>query len=257
MNTALIVTTYNQPQNLGLFFRSLQKQIQFPAELVVVDDGSDYRTRVVVDNWVHRFPFTVKYVWQPDVSFRAARARNLGVLTSSSDHIVFVDGDCLLPPSFIQNHRRLAHAGKLVAGGRYLLSKKTTKKIKQLCNQEILSNLFAGIKFLCLPLGPLRDLKGENWTCARTCNLGLMRVDFENIGGFDEAFVGWGREDSDLVVRSLRRGCSIRSGRLAACVAHIWHDKVSRSDLVSNEEAFQRTLASNHSDPVKTVLSSQ
>ena len=257
MKTALIVTTYNQPQNLGLFFQSMQRQTRFPAELVVVDDGSDYRTRAVVDCWATQISSTVKYVWQPDASFRAARPRNLGVLTSTSDHLIFVDGDCLLPPSFIQNHRKLAHAGKLVAGGRSLLSKRISEKIKQGHNRAKLINLFAGMKFFCLPLGPLRDLKYENWTCARTCNLGVMRVDFENIGGFDEAFVGWGREDSDLVVRLLRSGCSIRSGRLAVCVAHMWHERVSRSDLVSNEEAFKSTLASNHSDPVKTVLPSQ
>ena len=32
----------------------------------------------------------------------------------------------------------------------------------------------------------------KNWKKVQTCNLSLYKVDFTNIGGFDESYIGWG-----------------------------------------------------------------
>ena len=60
---------------------------------------------------------------------------------------------------------------------------------------------FAGLSRCC---GPRRDLRG-----IRGCNLGLWREDLVRVNGYNEAFVGWGREDSELV------GAADKPGRAA------------------------------------------
>ena len=48
---------------------------------------------------------------------------------------------------------------------------------------------------------PFKKIRMKDWKGAKTCNLALWKKDFENINGYDENYIGWGREDSDLVVR--------------------------------------------------------
>ena len=53
---------------------------------------------------------------------------------------------------------------------------------------------------------PFRKTKKKEWRGAKTCNLGVWRDDFNNINGLDESYIGWGREDSDFVVRLINSG---------------------------------------------------
>ncbi len=76
---------------------------------------------------------------------------------------------------------------------------------------------------LRLPLGPLRKLRSRQWRGARSCNLAVWRSDLERVDGFDASFSGWGREDSDLLIRLLRYGLRRKDGRFATGVIHLWH----------------------------------
>ena len=40
----------------------------------------------------------------------------------------------------------------------------------------------------------------------RGCNLGIWRDDLVRVNGYNEDFVGWGREDSELAVRLMNTG---------------------------------------------------
>ena len=75
------------------------------------------------------------------------------------------------------------------------------------------------------------------------------------IGGFDESYVGWGREDSDFVTRMLKAGITVRSGRFATCVAHLFHPERSRDQFSVNDDKFKKLLRSDTSyQPTKTVI---
>ena len=146
-----------------------------------------------------------------------------------------VDGDCLMPPRFVGNHIKLAEPNAIVAGGRYLFGKdETDQLLSKPFDARQLS--YRSLKFCSLPLGPIRDLRPQYWKQARTCNLGLWRSDALGVNGFDEAYVGWGKEDSDFIFRLINeRRLKIRSGRLAACVGHFHHRESSRLNLADNE----------------------
>ena len=238
MSVALLITTYNRPDALDVLLDSVAKQSQMPDEVIICDDGSRHDTSAIIASWACRLP--IFHAWTRDLNFRAAFSRNLGILKSRSEVLVFVDGDCLLPPSFIENYLKLARPGYLISGGRHLLTRRKTESI--LSHELPFSSAFHHWKFLTLPFGSFRDRGSKDWQAVRTCNLGVYRDDALKIAGFDEGYIGWGREDSDFVVRLIHAGIEIRSGRLATCVAHLYHRESSRAQLSVNDQRLQTVL---------------
>lgn len=238
MKVALLITTFNRSDALDLVLKTVAEQTRIPDEVVVCDDGSSHETSMLVRRWALKLP--ICHAWQPDNEFRAARSRNLGLSKSDVEYIVWIDGDCLLPPNFVENHLKLAKPGHLVTGGRHLLSDYETYAL--LTGTESIQSAWKNWKFWSVSLGTLRDLGPSAWETVRTCNLGIHRDELTTIYGFDESYVGWGREDSDAVVRLMNHGVKVRSGRLAACVAHLHHVERSRDQFSENDERFYNCL---------------
>ena len=76
------------------------------------------------------------------------------------------------------------------------------------------------------------------------------------VEGFDEAYTGWGKEDSDLAVRMEKFGVKIVSGRFAACVSHLFHKEQPRSALEANEVALAEVVTASSWKPKKSCLRS-
>jgi hypothetical protein len=95
-----------------------------------------------------------------------------------------------------------------------------------------------------LPLGPLRKARAHDWRAARSCNLAVWRSDLDSIDGFDASFAGWGKEDSDLLVRLLHTGVRRKDGVAATGVLHLWHPDADRSHLTDNEQRLARVIES-------------
>ena len=103
-------------------------------------------------------------------------------------------------------------------------------------------NRFAAL--LALPLGPLRNLSSRRWRGARGSNMAFWRRDLEKVDGFDAAYSGWGREDSDIFIRLIRAGVLRKDGRFATGVLHLWHAEADRSGLAANERQLDDVLTS-------------
>jgi predicted glycosyltransferase involved in capsule biosynthesis len=65
--------------------------------------------------------------------------------------------------------------------------------------------------------------------------MAFWRDDLDAVDGFDAAFRGWGREDSDIFIRLIRAGVRRKDGRFATGVFHLWHREADRSGLDANE----------------------
>lgn len=231
ITVSLIITTYNRSDALELVLQSLDLQNYFVDQVIVADDGSTHDTAEIITHWRDRLPIT--HVWEMDNGFRAARIRNLALMKAFGEYVVMVDGDCIMPPNFISNHLSLAKENTMVAGSRYLYPEKFTESLLKNPEPHV-QNLYQNTKFKTLPLGSLRDWYRKSWDIVRTCNLGLWRKDAISVGGFDERYIGWGREDSDFVIRLLSSGIRIRSGRYSVCVGHLYHSEQSRDHLAEN-----------------------
>jgi glycosyltransferase involved in cell wall biosynthesis len=241
-----IVTTYNRTDALNAVLRALAAQTDRGFEVVVADDGSDQRTAQLLEAWSASFA-RLGHVWHEHRNFRAAEIRNRAIQQSCGELCVFLDGDCIPRPDFIQVHRRLAEPGWFVAGNRVLLSRQLTERIladhlepeRWTLRQWVEARLRGDINrlqpLLSLPLGPLRRLGGAAWRSIRSANLAIGRADLLRVDGFDAAFSGWGREDSDLVLRLMHSGTRRKDGRFATAVLHLWHAENDRSRLPAND----------------------
>ncbi len=248
---SVIVSTYNREDALDAVLRALARQGDRDFEAVVADDGSGPATAALVERWQVRFGRPLAHVRHEDRGFRAAEIRNRAVLLCQGDYCVFLDGDCIPRPDFLATHRRLAEPGWFVTGNRVLLSPELTARVlRERLEPEtwelgtwLAERRRGGINrlppVLRLPLGPLRRLRAHAWRGARSCNTAVWRRDLETVDGFDAAFSGWGREDSDLFVRLLHAGVKRKDGVFATGVLHLWHPEADRSQLPANERRLQ------------------
>jgi glycosyltransferase involved in cell wall biosynthesis len=93
-SVAVVITTYNHAHFLNDALDSIMAQSQAASEILVVDDGSADNPSSIVA----RYP-DVKLHWQPNSGLAAAR--NLGLMTTKAEKIIFLDADDRLLPNAI------------------------------------------------------------------------------------------------------------------------------------------------------------
>lgn len=261
MKISLIITTYNWPQALAAVLNSVRHQIELPFEVLIADDGSTDETRQLIRKTAEGFPCPVQHIWQEDNGFQAAAIRNKAAIKAKSEYIVFIDGDTLVRPDFIQNHCRLARRGFFSAGNRVLLSKDFSQQVlseslpvaQWLPHQFSKQQVNRSWALYTFPLGPLRLLKKTQWRGVKTCNLGIWKEDLICVNGFDESFVGWGYEDSELAIRLLNRGFKHLDCRFAATVMHLWHQENDRSREKENLQMLKAAMATGKTKAITGI----
>jgi glycosyltransferase involved in cell wall biosynthesis len=256
MNIAVVVTTYNRPGALEAVLNGFRDQRDQDFQVIVADDGSTVETRSVVERFRQDSPFPVRHVWQEDQGFRAAAVRNRAVASTSADYIIFVDGDCVPSIDFVRAHRRLAERGCFLGGNRVLLSPGLTQDVlarglsihrwgwRDWMQAWLQRKVNRVLPLMILPDGPFRKWHPGRWEGIKTCNLSLWRSDLVRVNGLDEAYQGWGLEDSDLVIRLINAGVRHKSARFAAPVFHLWHPEQNRTMLPENQARLEALLQS-------------
>ena len=243
MKVSIIISTFNKADYLKWTLASVAWQTEVPSEVIVADDGSDPETRELVEDCRSLQRCLVKYSWIPNQSFRLSRSRNCAVLKSTGDLLIFIDGDCILPPKFVQTAIGLVVEGKMLNGARRLLGERLTNELlEQEPTLNRVSALFSGRKFWQLRLSLLRDFPKRSWRVFRGFLMVIPRSIFESAGGFNENFRSWGLEDSDFAVRALDGVATIRDGRYALAVLHLYHPEPNKNVCSSNSERFSELL---------------
>ena len=249
MKLTLIITTYNWPDALLLVLNSVKNQTILPYEVVIADDGSDQATIDLISSFKQDSNLNIIHSWQEDIGFRVARSRNNAIFKSSGDYIVLIDGDVILHPKFLQDHIANAEIGYFVQGSRALLSKEQTnyfidgiyiyislfsvglKNRKNSIHSGLLSKIFSKKR------NHLRGIK--------SCNMAFYKQDCIDINGFNNEFEGWGREDTEFVVRMLNLGINRKTLRFNAIQCHLWHPLSSKKPLRKNDLLLKLTIENN------------
>ena len=249
---SVIVTTHDREDALDAVLRSLARQADHGFETIVADDGSGPTTAALVAQWKPKFGRRLEHVWHEHRGFRAGEIRNRAILQSRGDYCIFLDGDWIARPDFVANHRVLAEHGWFVSGNRILMSQDLTRRVlaqhlepenwnfANWVGRRSRSDINRLAPMLPLPLGPLRKLRPGEWQHARSCNLAVWRSDLDGVDGFDADYNGWGREDSDLLVRLLHAGVRRKDGNFATGVLHLWHPAADRSALPVNDRKLEQ-----------------
>ena len=247
LTVSLIITTYNRPDALEAVLRSVLAQRVLPQEVIVADDGSRDDTRAVVERYRAQFPVPLLHAWQPDDGFRLAESRNRALAQAGSDYIVIIDGDMVLHPEFIADHKHAAKKGLFVQGSRVILTpEKTNELLANPSSYRVLKWYEKGLEkrfekrfSACrLPWFSQRILRREtrdDFHGIRGCNMAFFREDALKINGFNSDFVGWGREDSEFVARFFNNGGQRANLKFAAVAYHLYHPEAERAALPEND----------------------
>lgn len=201
---SVVVTHYDQPRQLTRVLGALALQTLAPFEVVVTDDGSPSPPAV---------PDGVRLVRQQDCGFRAAAARNLGAATTSGAVLAFLDADTVPEPDYLEQLvTRLAACPDVLAVGRRRHADLSGDG-RELPEPGWLREAYADSRNLL-------DADGRSFRFVLSAVMACGRDLFDDVGGFDERFVGYGGEDWDFAYRAWNNGAVLVHERAALA----WHD---------------------------------
>ncbi|HNV84232.1 MAG TPA: glycosyltransferase family 2 protein [Arenimonas sp.] len=241
MKVSIIVTTYNWESALESVLESIALQTRLPDEVIVADDGSTIATKNLIQQIAKNYPVSLKHSWQEDDGFRLSRSRNLAIAMSQGEYIIIIDGDMVLDTQFVADHLRAAKTGFMVQGSRILTLPSFDAK-KLLHENKKLHFFSRGIdrRRHTLRMPKIANLllklsEGKKRDGVKGCNQGWWRTDLIALNGFDERFIGWGREDDDILARAFRLGLKRRDLRFSGLAAHIYHHERQPEGINPND----------------------
>jgi len=241
MKVSIIVTTYNWESALKSALRSIAKQTVLPHEVIVADDGSKESMREMILEIAKDYPVSLKHSWQEDIGFRLARSRNLAIAASTGDYIIILDGDMVVNRHFVEDHLRAAKPGFYVQGSRILTQANfdADKLLLENKDPHFFSKGIARrrhtLRIPWLATMLLNVSEGQKTDGVKGCNQGWWRKDLIAVNGYDERFIGWGREDNDILLRAYRMGLKRRDIRFAGLATHIYHRELQPEGINPND----------------------
>src|SRR4051812_3293406 len=200
---AVLVSSFERPGHLRRVLASIaaQRGIGNALEVVVTDDGSRDETPRLVRRFAASVGFAVRFTTHPHEGFQLSRCRNEGVRASTAPYLLFLDGDCILPPDHLRVHLDRRRAGFAMAGYYIYLSEQVSQQITE---DDVRSGSYLSRITLAqrMQMG-MRHLRASFYSFIGDPrrpkllggNLGIARGDYERVNGYDENFEGWGCED--------------------------------------------------------------
>jgi len=252
LKTTLLITTYNRPDALEAVLTSVEHQVIKPNQVIVADDGSREETRQIIQKFQNKWKIPLVHTWHEDNGFRLAESRNKGLSYVQHEYLIMIDGDMILHPFFIKDHIYHAKKGYFLQGGRALLTKELTDKILLNPSQyNKFTYLQSGLEsrfekrlttFRCILLSNIWKKESQKLDGIRGCNMSFFYQDILKVNGFDNDFVGWGREDSEFVVRLFNIGIKRFNIKYASIAYHLYHKEEPRDSLPENDKILEDSI---------------
>lgn len=244
MIVSLIISTYNRPEALAKVLAGVSRQTHWPGEILIADDGSAEPTRSLIEKWKNQSPVAVHHIWHADAGFRKTIILNKAINAAQSDYVVFLDGDCVPHAKFIADHEFLAQKDFWVQGRRSFVKSNHVAEFDpastSIWQWLLLGRMSGAFKAIRLPSPIIR--RGTEQRGLIGCNMGIWREDLVAINGFDETYIGWGGEDSDIGSRLYHLGRPRKFVYGHAIVYHLNHPPLSRDKFRDNSSRLEETL---------------
>ena len=217
--TAVILSTYNRPEFLELSLTGLLVQTDTEFDIVIADDGSGPDTKELIERFQNESSLPINHVWQEDKGFRKAKILNEAVHSTDAGLLVFLDQDAIPGRDWMALHRAIYAPNRFVPGGYIRLTKEDSEKLD-------VEKIRQGAYEALMTEERLRFLKRRHWKSLfyfltmkkirprlMGLNFSVARDLFEKVNGYDEAYEGWGKEDSDLRTRMRQSGAPPETAR--------------------------------------------
>lgn len=246
MKVSVIIAVYKDVQSLSLIITALKRQTYKNFEVIIAEDGENHQMREYIASISD---LDVKHTTQEDIGVRKARSQNNGIIASSGEYLIFIDGDCVPYTTFVDAHVALAERGVVRSGRRLNLPEDLSLQMRseKMEPLELEKSLWKYAPKLLLdkearfkqglyfnPKGwlyrNLIDRKNRS-SAILGCNFSCFRDDMIAINGFDESYGETAvSDDMDLDWRFRAYGLKLRSCKNAANVMHLYHKAHDRGD---------------------------
>lgn len=256
--STIIISVYKDAIALKLILNCLNRQTTDNFEVIVSEDGQS-REIQSMSKFFDSFNFSIHHLTQDDKGFRKNIALNRAIKTSQTEHIIFIDGDCLPHPAFVAAHQKYAQQGRACTGRRIELGANTSKDIRN--TNFNLIRLTSRLLFITsIPLLTtdrakniecgiyshiLQSLTGNRKIRLLGSNFSCNKQDLININGFNEDYVAPGiGEDSDIDWRLIQSNIKIKNIKFTATQYHLYHPRRYQPST-TNETIFHQTKKDN------------
>lgn len=243
---SLIVNVYNQSKQLELLLESACRQTVSDFEIVIADDGSSDDVEGVIAKWNDQL--RIQHVWHEDRGFYRTIILNTAAKTSTSDYLIFVDGDMILHHRFIEMHLKHAHPKRVMCGWRGCKIREDLS-LRLIAGQETfstgtLSVFWRGLKGQVIR--PMRTTIVENKLLRKImckerhhvggCNFAMHKKNYALCNGMDETILQYGYEDIEIGRRLQNNGIEPVGIRNCANTYHLEHGKSDNPGIVEIKE---------------------
>jgi cellulose synthase/poly-beta-1,6-N-acetylglucosamine synthase-like glycosyltransferase len=236
----VVISVYKNIPFLKKVLDSIAIQTYEHFEVAVVEDGNFSEMAEFLDGSNYHFP--IHHYTQEDIGFRKNKILNQAIRSATQDLVLFIDGDCILRPNFIEKYVSFYHPNTILFAKRVDLDKKTTDLL--LNSATIVPRIFTLLKNnskriedgIHLPFKPVKVTARPTMI---GCNMGIPLKALKEINGFDEDYqhAGYG-EDCDIEWRLQQAGYVFKNLKFHVIQYHLYHDRPNREE----ETALSRAL---------------
>lgn len=258
LKSSVIVSVYTDYIALDIILSSLKTQTCTNFEVIISEDGQSEAISNCIENHSNS-ELQLTHLSQEDVGFRKNLCLNKAIKAANAMHLIFIDGDCIPHPRFVEAHQ--SHAGTCIAatGRRLELGMSISEKIRN--DTSNMSSINSRLRFL-LSIPALKKDHSKNVGCGvyskllqlitvnrkirlLGSNFSCSKQDLIKINGFNEDYhyPGIG-EDSDIDWRLIKAGVRIKNVKFSAIQYHLYHPR-TYSPSEENNELFRQTKLSD------------
>ena len=257
-STSIIINTHNSHEWLQKVLWGYENQNYKHFQLLIADDGSDERTREMIEDYRKISGMDIIHLWHERNGCQKSHMLNRAVMYASGDYLIFTEDNCIPRFDFVKTHVQAAKPHHFLSGGHSKLPMCCSKQIGE---EEILSNDAFNIVWLqshgyptyakklrliaCWPFNKLLNLMPtENrWNGH---NASGWKSDIVSVNGFDERIQDGG-EDLEIGDRLKHAGIKARRIRYSAVCVHLSHEFGFDDSLVTDEtrEIQNQTILTN------------
>ncbi len=256
----LVISVYDKCRELELIFHALtvQNYRMSDIEVIIAEDGTNDKVEELVKHWQDKGKLNINHITQEDKGFRKNKILNKAITATTSEYMIFIDGDCIPHPEFISAHLKSIEYNTVLCGRRVNLTKKSSSEITKdkIESLEYSKTKLGNVLFSALNRDkPEFSYNAEEGFIIKSdairkkmmnkdehilgCNFSIHKSMLVMINGFDENYEGPGLgEDSDIEFRLRLKGAKFKSVRNLAVVYHMYHPKTIEQPL--NMEYFNK-----------------
>lgn len=237
MRATVIFSTYNSEEWLEKVLVGFHYQTCTDFEVVIADDGSSDKTKILIDRLRNEIQIPIKHVWQEDDGFQKTKILNKAILAAETDYLIFTDGDCIPRNDFVSVHLNYRQKGYFLSGGYFKLPINISKMISR---DDIANQNCFDIKWL-KSRGLIKSIKNYKliaygfWSTLldkitptnpswNGHNASGWKSDILEINGFNEE-MQYGGEDRELGERLFNFGIKSKQIRYSAICVHLDHER--------------------------------